>query len=100
MAVVEGGTRAGDTGAGGQGDAFRSHINPTLCPHLPVAGYHLPDGQQSPFEEQTLQGVFPAQLHPVEGGHRHIITLETTEEVAILQAPTTSRWMKLRDPLL
>lgn len=38
----------------GQADA-------ALCSHIPVAGYHPPDGQEL-FEE----GVIPAWLQPVE----------------------------------
>lgn len=38
-----------------------------LCSHVPVAGYHPPDGQEPFFEDQVLQGVIPAWLQPVEG---------------------------------
>lgn len=55
---------------------MRSRATSILCPHIPVTGYHLPDGQESSSEEQMLQGVIPAQLHPVEGIYCQTITLE------------------------
>lgn len=59
------GARTGDTGAGTQGSVFK-HADAALCSHIPVAGYHPPDGQELFFEDQVLEGVIPAWLQPVE----------------------------------
>lgn len=72
-------------------------------PHIPVTGYHLPDGQESSFESElrvlrNLQRVLPAQLHPVEGIHCQVITLKVGSGNSA--STPTSEWTKRKDPLL
>lgn len=72
-------------------------------PHIPVTGYHLPDGQESSFESElrvlrNLQRVLPAQLHPVEGIHCQVITLKVGSGNSA--STPASGWMKRRDALL
>lgn len=42
------------------------HVDAALCSHVPVAGYHPPDGHELFSEDQVLEGIIPAWLHPVE----------------------------------
>lgn len=63
------------SGKGGQGLVTQElglravcsgHGDPALFSHVPVTGYHPPDGQEPFFEDQVLEGVIPARLQPVE----------------------------------
>lgn len=74
-----------------------------LSIHIPVTGYHLPDGQESSFESElrvlrNLQRVLPAQLHPVEGIHCQVITLKVGSGNSA--STPTSEWTKRKYPLL
>lgn len=42
------------------------HADAALRSHIPVAGYHPPDGQELFSEDQVLEGFIPAWLQPVE----------------------------------